>query len=87
MPIWLVSGGTVFFVRLLPEGQMPHTRHVLGSNHVLVGVAADRRPGRAIIVTAIDNLTKGSSGQAMQNMNIMFGFDEMAGLDIEAVFP
>jgi N-acetyl-gamma-glutamyl-phosphate reductase len=75
------------FVRLLPEGQMPHTRHVLGSNHVLVGVAADRRPGRAIIVTAIDNLTKGSSGQAMQNMNIMFGFDEMAGLDIEAVFP
>jgi N-acetyl-gamma-glutamyl-phosphate reductase len=79
--------GTEPFVRVLPDGQMPHTRHVLGTNNVLIGIAADRRPGRAIIVTAIDNLTKGSSGQAMQNMNVMFGFDEMTGLDIEAVFP
>ena len=70
-----------------PHEQVPATRHVLGSNHVLVGMAADRRPGRAIIVTAIDNLTKGSSGQAIQNMNVMFGFDELAGLDVEAVFP
>jgi len=75
------------FVRVLPDGQMPHTRHVLGTNNVLIGIAADRRPGRAIIVTAIDNLTKGSSGQALQNMNVMFGFDEKTGLDIEAVFP
>ena len=75
------------FVRVLPDGEVPATRHVLGSNHVIVGMAADRRPGRAIIVTAIDNLTKGSSGQAIQNMNVMFGFDELAGLDVEAVFP
>jgi N-acetyl-gamma-glutamyl-phosphate reductase len=53
----------------------------------LLGLSTDRRPGRAILVSAIDNLTKGSSGQAIQNMNVMFGFDELAGLDVEAVFP
>jgi N-acetyl-gamma-glutamyl-phosphate reductase len=75
------------FVRVLLGGQVPATRHVLGSNHVLLGLSTDRRPGRAILVSAIDNLTKGSSGQAIQNMNVMFGFDELAGLDVEAVFP
>ena len=75
------------FVRVLPDGAVPATRHVLGSNHVLIGVAEGRRPGRAIVVSAIDNLVKGSSGQAIQNMNLMFGLPEATGLAQEAMFP
>ena len=75
------------FVRVLADGAVPATRHVLGSNHVLIGVAEDRRSGRAIIVSAIDNLVKGSSGQAVQNMNLMFGLPETTGLEQEAMFP
>jgi len=75
------------FVRLLPAGQAPQTRHVRGSNHCLIGLFADRVPGRAILLSAIDNLVKGASGQAVQNMNLMFGFPETAGLDQIAVVP
>ena len=75
------------FVHVLPFGATPHTRHVRGSNMTFIGVAADRIPGRAIIVSALDNLTKGASGQAVQNMNVMFGFPETLGLEQVALFP
>lgn len=75
------------FVRVLPLGQVPHTRHVRGSNLAMIGVAADRRPGGAILVSVIDNLVKGASGQAVQNMNLMLGFDETAALMQAPMFP
>ena len=75
------------FVRVLPEGAMPATRHVRGSNHCLIGVFADRLAGRAIVISVIDNLVKGASGQAVQNMNLMAGFPETAGLEQEPLFP
>ncbi|MBB5045835.1 N-acetyl-gamma-glutamyl-phosphate reductase [Rhodopseudomonas rhenobacensis] len=75
------------FVHVLPFGQTPHTRHVRGSNMTMIGVAADRIEGRAIIVSVLDNLTKGASGQAVQNMNLMLGFAESTGIDQPAMFP
>jgi N-acetyl-gamma-glutamyl-phosphate reductase len=75
------------FVHVLPFGKMPHTRHVRGSNMTFVGVATDRISGRAIIGAALDNLTKGASGQAVQNMNLMLGFPETMGLEQVALFP
>jgi len=75
------------FVRVLPAGTAPATRHVRGSNYCLMSVFADRLPGRAIIVSVIDNLVKGASGQAIQNMNLMFGLPESAGLDQQPLFP
>ena len=75
------------FVRVLPEGQSPATRHVRGSNHCLIGVYADRVPGRAILVSVIDNLVKGASGQAVQNMNLMAGWPETTGLEQQPLFP
>jgi N-acetyl-gamma-glutamyl-phosphate reductase len=75
------------FVRVVAEGVAPATRDVRGSNHCLIGVFADRLPGRAIIISVIDNLVKGSSGQAIQNMNLMYGLPETTGLEQEALFP
>lgn len=75
------------FVHLLPEGVAPATRMVRGSNHVVLNVFADRVPGRALVIVAIDNLVKGSSGQAIQNMNLMFGLPETAGLTQAPLFP
>jgi N-acetyl-gamma-glutamyl-phosphate reductase len=75
------------FVHVLPFGKTPQTRHVRGSNHTHIGVAADRRSDRAILVAALDNLVKGASGQAVQNMNAMLGFAETTGLDQIALFP
>ena len=75
------------FVYVLPFGKMPQSRHVRGSNMTFIGVAADRIAGRAIIISTLDNLTKGASGQAVQNMNIMLGFNEGAGIDQPALFP
>jgi N-acetyl-gamma-glutamyl-phosphate reductase len=75
------------FVHLLPFGEVPHTRHVRGSNMTFIGVAKDRQPSRAIIVAALDNLVKGASGQAVQNMNLMLGFPETTGLEQVALFP
>src|SRR5882757_9087919 len=69
------------FVHVLAFGQVPQTRHVRGSNMTFIGVAKDRIPGRAIIISALDNLTKGASGQALQNMNLMLGFAEAMGLE------
>jgi len=75
------------FVRVLPLGQFPNVRNVRGSNFCDIGVHADGRTGRAVIVTAIDNLVKGASGQAVQNMNLMAGFDETAGLKFAGLSP
>jgi N-acetyl-gamma-glutamyl-phosphate reductase len=75
------------FVHVLPFGETPQTRHVRGSNMTMIGVVKDRVPGRAIIVSVLDNLVKGASGQAVQNMNLMLGFPETAGIDQVALFP
>ncbi|MDX2307834.1 MAG: N-acetyl-gamma-glutamyl-phosphate reductase [Hyphomicrobium sp.] len=75
------------FVRVVPQGMLPATRHVRGSNHCLIGVFADRLPGRTILVSAIDNLVKGASGQAVQNMNVAFGLPETMSLEQVPMFP
>ncbi len=75
------------FLEVLPFGTVPSTHDVRGSNFVHIGVVGDRRPGRAIVVAVLDNLTKGSSGQALQNANLMMGFDEAAGLMAPPLFP
>ncbi len=75
------------FVDVLPEGQFPSTRDVYSTNSCVIGIANGRTPDRAIIVSVIDNLCKGASGQAVQNMNIMFGLPETAGLEGLPVFP
>lgn len=75
------------FVHLLPAGVVPATRQVRGSNHAVVNLFADRVPGRAIVIAAIDNLVKGSSGQAIQNFNLMFGLPETMGLEQAPLFP
>ena len=75
------------FVHVLPFGKTPATRHVRGSNHCLIGVVADRQPGRTIVVSVLDNLVKGASGQAIQNMNLMLGLPETAGLEQLPLFP
>jgi len=75
------------FVHLLDEGQVPQTRHIRGSNHCQIGIFADRTENSAVIVSVIDNLTKGSSGQAIQNYNLTQGWDETLGLQHVGVFP
>jgi len=75
------------FITVMPDGIVPQTRHVRGSNHVQIGVFADRIAGKAIIISVIDNLMKGSSGQAVQNYNLTQGWDETLGLDMHALFP
>lgn len=75
------------FVHVLAAGEIPQTRHVRGSNQARIAVCADRVPGRAIILSVIDNLTKGSSGQAIQNYNLTQGWDETLGLELTALFP
>jgi N-acetyl-gamma-glutamyl-phosphate reductase len=75
------------FVHVLPFGETPQTRHVRGSNMTFIGVAKDRIEGRAIIVSALDNLVKGASGQAIQNMNLIMGWPETMGLEQVALFP
>lgn len=75
------------FVRILPEGEFPSTAHLRGSNFCDIGLSVDRRTGRLIVVSAIDNLVKGAAGQAVQNMNIMCGFPENLGLEVLPLFP
>ncbi len=75
------------FIQVLPFGDTPSTHDVRGSNFCHIGVTGDRIPGRAIIVAALDNLTKGSSGQALQNANLMLNLLETQGLMLAPVFP
>ena len=72
---------------MLPDGSLPATRHVRGTNLCLIGVSRDRVAGRAIVVSALDNLVKGASGQAIQNMNAMLGLPETTALEHRALFP
>jgi N-acetyl-gamma-glutamyl-phosphate reductase len=75
------------FIRVLPAGAFPSTAFVRGSNFCDIGLTVDNRTGRVIVVSAIDNLVKGASGQAVQNMNIMCGFPENMGLEGLALYP
>ncbi len=75
------------FVRVLPKGILPSTASVRGSNFCDIAPLTDARTGRVIIVSAIDNLVKGASGQAVQNMNLVCGFPETLGLEGLALFP
>jgi N-acetyl-gamma-glutamyl-phosphate reductase len=75
------------FVRVVGEGERPTTRHVVGSNYCDVTVVADSRTGRAVCVSAIDNLGKGGSANGVQNLNILFGWSERTGLDAAPVYP
>lgn len=75
------------FIHVLPFGQTPSTHHVRGSNLCHIGVTGDRIPGRTIVIGALDNLTKGSSGQALQNANLMLGLPETTGLNMAPLFP
>ncbi|QJF50912.1 N-acetyl-gamma-glutamyl-phosphate reductase [Roseobacter ponti] len=75
------------FIEVLPFGEAPSTRHIRGSNFCHIGVTSDRLPGRTIIVAALDNLTKGSSGQALQNANLMLDIEETEGLMMAPLFP
>ncbi|KAL0793970.1 hypothetical protein Bca101_065347 [Brassica carinata] len=75
------------FVKVLEEGVVPRTHNVRGSNYCFMNVFPDRIPGRAIIISVIDNLVKGASGQALQNLNIMLGLPETMGLLHQPLFP
>lgn len=75
------------FVRVLSPGELPHTRWVQGTNYCDLGLSWDERTGRLTILSAIDNLVKGASGQAIQNMNIMCGLEETMGLPRIAMYP
>ena len=75
------------FLQVLPFGALPSTRDVAGSNFCHIGVIGDRLPGRAVVVAVLDNLNKGSSGQALQNANLMLGLPETMGLMLAPIFP
>jgi N-acetyl-gamma-glutamyl-phosphate reductase len=75
------------FVRVLPEGEKPTTRHIVGSNYCDVTVVADPRTRRAVCVSALDNLGKGGSANGIQSLNIMMGWDERSGLEAPPVYP
>ncbi len=75
------------FIQVLPFGEVPQMKDVRASNFCHIGVVGDRLPGRVTVVSTLDNLTKGSSGQAIQNANLMLGLDETTGLMAPAVYP
>ena len=79
--------GKEHFVRMMAKGEYPETRWVKGSNYVDIGFALDDRTGRIIVIGAIDNLVKGAAGQAVQNMNLIFGLAETLGLEQAPIFP
>ncbi len=76
-----------YFVRVLEKGKFPATKYVSGSNFCDINVVADDRSGRVVVMSVIDNLVKGAAGQAVQNMNIIFGLDEKTGLDRSPLYP
>lgn len=75
------------FIRVLDDGVCPETKWVEGSNYVDVNFKVDERTGRVVMMGALDNLVKGAAGQAVQNMNLLFGFDEAEGLNLVPMFP
>ncbi len=85
--IYLKYYGDEYFVRVLDEGMCPETRWVEGSNYIDISSKVDKRTGRIVVMGALDNLVKGAAGQAVQNMNLMFGLDEREGLGMVPLFP
>ena len=79
--------GGEFFIRLLGKGSCPEIKNIRASNYVDIGWQTDARTGRVIVMSALDNLVKGAAGQAVQNMNVMFGLDETTGLRQLPVYP
>lgn len=75
------------FIRVLPAGQLPNIAHVRGTNLCDIGLVADERTGRVVVVAVIDNLCKGAAGQAVQNFNLLTDLDERSGLESVALFP
>lgn len=84
---WATAYADEPFVHLLPEGQWPTTKAVQASNHAQLQLAFDDHAGRVIVVCAIDNLTKGTAGGAVQSMNLSLGLPETRGLDMEGIAP
>lgn len=84
---WEAAYGDEPFVQLLPEGEFPRTADVLGANTALMGLAIDRAANRVVVVTALDNLVKGTAGAAIQSMNIALGLPETTGLSMNGVAP
>lgn len=84
---WEAAYGDETFVQLLPEGQFPRTADVLGANTALMGLVIDRAANRVVVVTAVDNLVKGTAGAAVQSMNIALGLPEDRGLTVNGVAP
>ena len=84
---WEDAYGDETFVQLLPEGQFPRTADVLGANTALIGLAIDRAANRVVVVTAVDNLVKGTAGAAIQSMNIALGLPEGTALTVNGVAP
>ncbi|MTE23180.1 N-acetyl-gamma-glutamyl-phosphate reductase [Microbacterium sp. ZXX196] len=84
---WEAAYGEEEFVQLLPAGQMPRTADVIGANTALLGLAVDRAANRVIVVAAVDNLTKGTAGAAIQSMNIALGLPEGRALTTNGVAP
>ena len=84
---WEAAYGDETFVQLLPAGEFPRTADVLGANTALMGLAIDRAANRVVVVTALDNLTKGTAGAAVQSMNIALGLPEGTALSVNGVAP
>ena len=79
--------GDELFIQLLPEGQLPTTAAVLGSNNTQLSISLDSDAGRVVVVSAIDNLVKGTAGAAIQSMNLALGIEESIGLSLEGLAP
>jgi len=75
------------FVRVRDTGIWPATKEVYGSNYCDIGFSVDERTGRVTIISVVDNIVKGAAGQAIQNLNIMMGWDETLGLSLTPVYP
>jgi N-acetyl-gamma-glutamyl-phosphate reductase len=75
------------FVHVLPEDEWPHTKWTVGTNHCFIGLGMDRRSGRAIVISAIDNLGRGQAGQMVQCLNVMLGVDQTTALMVPATYP
>lgn len=84
---WEAAYGDETFVQVLPEGQFPRTADVIGANTALLGLAIDRAANRVVVVTAVDNLVKGTAGAAVQSMNIALGLAEGTALTVDGVAP
>jgi N-acetyl-gamma-glutamyl-phosphate reductase len=75
------------FVHVLPDGQYPRTADTLGANTALIGLTVDEAAGRVVVISAIDNLVKGTAGAAIQSANIALGFPETLGLSVDGIAP